>query len=119
VYRASLMLNQHTYIPYAESSRRTLFNSGSALAPSNTTASFSGYQHLTTDGWLTPVVNPYSYGKQGKESAEAQAFVLQLHAAHRDWVSVGSKGQNSAKVLVASKNIVTVATIVGSLVCWL
>ena len=118
VYRASLMLNQHTYIPYAEKSRQTLFTSTSALPTSNATASFSDYRHLTSDGWLTPVVNSHSYGEKGNESAEAQAFVLQLHAAHRDWVLDRSNGQNAAKILVVSKHAVAVAILVGSLVCW-
>jgi hypothetical protein len=117
VYRASLMLNQHTFVPYAERSRRTLFNSTSAFPTSNATASFDGYQHLTSDGWLTPVVNPHSYGLEGNKSAEAQAFVVQLHAAHRDWVLNGSKGENSAKSLVVSAHAMAVAALVGSLVC--
>ncbi|KIM37398.1 hypothetical protein M413DRAFT_448466 [Hebeloma cylindrosporum] len=117
VYRASLMLNQHTFVPYAERSRRTLFNSTS-FPTSNATASFDGYQHLTSDGWLTPVVNPHSYGQEGSKSAEAQAFVLQLHAAHRDWVLNGSKGENSAKNMLVSKHAVAFAALIGSLVCW-
>ena len=118
VYRASLMLNQHTFVPYAERSRRTLFSSISASPASNatSTAFFNSYQHLTSDGWLAPVVNPHSYHLEGNESAEAQAFVLQLHAAHRDWVLNGSK--NSAKSLAMSGHAVVVAVLVGSLVCW-
>lgn len=118
VYRASLMLNQHTFVPYAEKSRRTLFGSTSALPTSNATASFDAYQHLTSDGWLTPVVNPHSYGFEGNESAEAQAFVVQLYAAHRDWILNGSKGENSAKSLAVSGHAVAVAALIGSLVCW-
>ena len=118
VYRASLMLNQHTFVPYAERSRRTLFSSTSALPASNAMASFNGYQHLTSDGWLTPVVNPHSYGLEGNESAEAQAFVVQLHAAHRDWMLNGSKGENFGKGLVVSGHAMAFAALVGSLVCW-
>ena len=72
VYRASLMLNQKTYIPYAERSRLTLF--GRLQSPtSNTTATFDGYQHLTSDSdeWIMPVVIPHSYGLEGDESAES------------------------------------------------
>lgn len=118
VYRASLLLNQNSHIPYAEKSRRTLFSPSSAPPTSNATASFSSYQHLTSDGWLTPVVNPHAYGERGNKSAEAQAFVLQLYAAHRDWVLNGSKGHNSANILVVSKHAVAVAILVGSLVSW-
>ncbi|KIM37396.1 hypothetical protein M413DRAFT_30868 [Hebeloma cylindrosporum] len=117
VYRASLMLNQHTFIPYADRSRRTLFDSTS-LSTSDAMASFDGYQHLTTDGWLTPVVNPHSYRQEGNQSAEAQAFVVQLHAAYRDWVVSNTPAlKNSAKILVLSKHAVAIATLVGSLAC--
>lgn len=95
VYRASVLLGQHTYVPFAERCRKTLFNTTSAAPTTNGTATLAGYQHLTTDGWLTPVVNPHMYGLEGSESAEAQAFVVQLHAAHRDWVLAGSVGEKS------------------------
>lgn len=96
VYRASVLLNQHTYLPFAERSRTTLFNTTAALPTANDTAALTGYQHLTSEGWLTPVVNPHSYGVEGNQSAEAQAFVIQLHAAHRDWVLAGSKTVSAA-----------------------
>ncbi|KAF9482875.1 hypothetical protein BDN70DRAFT_874465 [Pholiota conissans] len=91
VYRASLLLNQHTYLPFAERIRTTLFSTSESPPTSNDTTALSGYQHFTSEGWLTPVVNPHSYGLEGNQSAEAQAFVVQLHAAHRDWVLAGSK----------------------------
>ncbi|PPQ95428.1 hypothetical protein CVT26_008449 [Gymnopilus dilepis] len=97
VYRASLLLNQHTYLPFAERSRKTLFSTNSSSdITSNSSTSLQGYQHLTPEGWLTPVVNPHSYGLQGNISAEGQAFVIQLHAAYREWVQAGSKGANAA-----------------------
>lgn len=40
------------------------------------------------------MVNPHDYGVQGNISAEGQAFVIQLHAAYREWVQAGSKGAN-------------------------
>ena len=43
--------------------------------------------HFSGDGWLTPVVNPNSFGEQGEKSPEGQAFVVQLHAAWRDFVA--------------------------------
>lgn len=51
---------------------------------------------IDANGWLTPVVNPHSYGVEGSKSAEAQAFVVQLNAAWRDWVEDGSKGASGA-----------------------
>jgi len=56
----------------------------------------SGMKHFDSNGWLTPVVNPDSYGQQGAQSPEAQAFVVEMHAAWRDWVADGSKGANGA-----------------------
>jgi len=53
--------------------------------------------HFTSDGWLTPVVDPYSYGAQGSNSPEGQAFTLEMQAAWRDWVADGAKGANSAR----------------------
>jgi hypothetical protein len=52
--------------------------------------------HFTSDGWLTPVVNPLSFGQEGQNSPEGQAFVLELQAAYRDWVNNGSQGKNGA-----------------------
>jgi len=49
--------------------------------------------HFTSDGWLTPVVNPDSFGDEGEQSPEAQAFTLMLSAAYRDWVDNGSPGK--------------------------
>jgi hypothetical protein len=56
-----------------------------------------GMLHFTSDGWLTPVVNPESYGAQGSESPEGQAFVLEMQAAWQDWEANGAKGANSAR----------------------
>jgi hypothetical protein len=93
VYRAALLLKQHASVPHAEKSRATLFSTNSS---SSSGAAFTGFAHFTSDGWLAPVVNPHSYGVQGSQSPEAQAFVVQLAAAHRDWVAAGSPGQNAA-----------------------
>ena len=46
--------------------------------------------------WLTPVVNPHSFGELGSQSPEGQAFVVELVAAYDDWVNAGSPGVNSA-----------------------
>ncbi|KAF7985410.1 hypothetical protein HWV62_5115 [Athelia sp. TMB] len=51
--------------------------------------------HFTQDGWLTPVVDPYEYQYQGNESPEAQAFVMLMQAAYRDWVAAVAEGQNA------------------------
>ncbi|KAG2049356.1 Six-hairpin glycosidase [Suillus hirtellus] len=114
VYRLSLLGNIHTYIPLAEQVRKALLASAGTIvsiattstmpAPSTTSTALagtgttvSGLLHFTPEGWLTPVVNPYSYGAQGSDSPEAQAFILELQAAWRDWVADGAQGANSAR----------------------
>lgn len=42
--------------------------------------------------WLTPVVNPDTFGDEGAESPEGQAFVVELAAAWRDWTAAGEPG---------------------------
>lgn len=90
------MLKQLTYIPLAEQTRMTLLGTSSSGPVANSSSLFGEYNHLTSDGWLTPVVNPYSYGMQGQESPESEAFMVELQAAWRDWVKDGSKGANAA-----------------------
>ncbi|KAG6810557.1 hypothetical protein H0H92_011342 [Tricholoma furcatifolium] len=90
VYRLSLIWGTHTYLPYAERCRK-------ALSAANTNSSSnSSYEHFDVNGWLTPVVDPYSYGLQGSQSPEGQAFVVDMQSAWRDWVQAGSKGANGA-----------------------
>lgn len=43
---------------------------------------------LDKDGWLTHVVDPLDWHSAGQKSPEAQAFVITLEAAYRDWQSV-------------------------------
>ncbi|KAF9255369.1 glycoside hydrolase family 105 protein [Marasmius fiardii PR-910] len=86
VYRLSLLRGVHRYLPKAEDSRKTLY-----------TSSNGQLQHFTGDGWLIPVVNPHSFGEEGSQSPEGQAFVLEMDAAWKDWVEDGSKGANSAR----------------------
>ncbi|KAI9462083.1 Six-hairpin glycosidase-like protein [Boletus coccyginus] len=100
VYRLFLLWGVDTHLPHAELSRERL--SGSA--------DISGLRHFTSDGWLTPVVNPYAYPYQGQDSPEGQAFVISMQAAWQDWVADGARGvsgspQNidlNAYVLLAS-----------------
>ncbi|EPQ53342.1 hypothetical protein GLOTRDRAFT_117313 [Gloeophyllum trabeum ATCC 11539] len=89
VYRLANAWGAHAHLPDAERSRAALFGGN------NDTASNASLAHFTADMWLTPVVNPNSYGQQGSKSPEGQAFVLELVAAHRDWVDAGSQGANA------------------------
>jgi len=50
--------------------------------------------HFDADGWLSPVVNPVSFGEVGSKSPEAQAFVLMMQAGYRDWAQAGYNGVN-------------------------
>ncbi|RXW12246.1 hypothetical protein EST38_g13610 [Candolleomyces aberdarensis] len=92
VYRASLQYagKKYKYIGNAERAWATLFNS-TGSGSSNSSAPFVGYTHFTQEGWLTPVVNPHSYGEEGSRSAEGQAFVVMLAAARRDWIGVNGE----------------------------
>ncbi|KAF8751202.1 Glycoside hydrolase family 105 protein [Rhizoctonia solani] len=42
--------------------------------------------HLTSDGWLNPVVDPHSFKKLGEHSAEGQAFVIMMYASRNDYL---------------------------------
>ncbi|TFK62615.1 hypothetical protein BDN72DRAFT_848456 [Pluteus cervinus] len=98
VYRLSLLTSSpfitdtsiskpiHTHLPLAEKSRKAL----AAPAPNGT------HQYFTSDGWLTPVVNPDSFTQKGSDSPEGQAFVVMMQASWNDWQADGSKGGNGA-----------------------
>ncbi|KAF9035201.1 Six-hairpin glycosidase-like protein [Panaeolus papilionaceus] len=92
VYKASLLTGQNKHVPQAERVRKALASSNNGKGGDD----FSGgYKHFTSDGYLTPVVNPHSFGEQGSQSAEGQAFVVQMESAWREWVKNGSKGANA------------------------
>lgn len=78
-YRLSAMNLTSVYVPYAE---RTYGNLTAYLGSDD-----------GADGWVTPVVNPYDWLAPGKESPEAQSFVLIMEAARRDWVAEGSRNE--------------------------
>ncbi|GLB43044.1 putative glycosyl hydrolase family 88 [Lyophyllum shimeji] len=104
VYRLAMLRGTHTYLPAAERCRRALYaasssspsSSSSASSSSSSNSTASGLEHFDPDGWLAPVVNPHAYREQGSQSPEAQAFVVEMQAAWRDWVADGSKGANAA-----------------------
>ena len=108
VYRLALMAGVHTHLPAAEKSRAALFasnsssssssssSSASSSASSSSSSNTSSLAHFTSAGLLTPVVDPNSFHERGSTSPEGQAFVLELAAAHADWVAAGSPGANAA-----------------------
>ncbi|QRV84738.1 cell wall glycoside hydrolase YteR [Ceratobasidium sp. AG-Ba] len=76
-YRLSPLSGVHKHLPLAERVHTILST-----------------EHINSDGWLNPVVDPHSFHDEGQKSAEAQAFVLKMHAAWNEWVQDGSKGAN-------------------------
>ena len=121
VYRAAKLLNQKTYIPYAERSRKALSAPASSPpSPSNSTTNvvFPAQAHFTTDGVLTPVVDPFAVGvKATTVSAEAQAFVVQMHVAWKDWKSPKSSVAKAEGVIAVGgieKVLMLVAALSGT-----
>jgi hypothetical protein len=113
VYRLALLTGNKKFVPEAECTRATIFatngstasaafspSSSSATAhppsPSSTSGAFVNTPHFTSDGWLSPVVNPLNVAVDGAMSPEGEAFVLMLHAAWRDWSVAGSPGAHNS-----------------------
>lgn len=100
--RAETSFTQSSSIPQpdpssANNSTVSQTRTSTSIAPSPTPSDPAGpLEHFSANGWLTPVVNPHSYGKEGAESPEGQAFVLEMQAAWRDWVAAGSPGANGS-----------------------
>ncbi|EJD47722.1 Six-hairpin glycosidase [Auricularia subglabra TFB-10046 SS5] len=94
-YRLALLRNAYHHLPNAERVRKELVS------------------RVDSDGWLAPVVNPESFAAEGSHSPEGQAFIVLMHAAHRDWVADGSKGANAAAHLAPSPRAVVAALALG------
>lgn len=75
MYRYATLVGPSAHLADAERSRKAL----AARAANGT------YAHFDQAGWLTPVVNPLSYGSRGSKSPEAQAFVLLLATAYDEY----------------------------------
>ncbi|KIL59656.1 hypothetical protein M378DRAFT_200069 [Amanita muscaria Koide BX008] len=122
VFRLSLLYSYHHNLPIAERCRQALFASGnrqsSSISSSYSTA-LADMNHFTMEGYLSPVVNPHSFNVQGNTSAEAQAFVLELHAAWSDWIQDGAQGANGATPLTSTKSFQTATLASVGLGAWL
>jgi hypothetical protein len=121
VYRAAKLFNQKTYIPYAERSRKALSASASSPpSPSNSSTNvvlFPAQAHFTTDGILTPVVDPFAVGvKATTVSAEAQAFVVQMHVAWKDWKSPKASVAKAEGVIVGTEKMFMLVAALGGTV---
>ncbi|KAL5500891.1 hypothetical protein ACEPAH_9278 [Sanghuangporus vaninii] len=110
VYRHALLTRTYAHLPQAEFARRALWApttapqasfSSAPLFSQNTSFAdpdaLTNMSHFDARGWLTPVVNPHSFGQEGERSPEAQAFVVMMYAAWRDWVQDGAVGANGAR----------------------
>jgi hypothetical protein len=90
----STLAGKHKHIPLAERTRIAL-TALSNLGDGPTNGTFTAMVHFDADGWLTPVVDPVSFGESGSKSPEAQAFVLMMQASYQDWAQAGYKGVNA------------------------
>ncbi|KAI5123008.1 hypothetical protein M0805_007630 [Coniferiporia weirii] len=103
VYRTALLTSTYRHLPTAEAVRKSLWSPSAGIGNSFVDAStLTNMTHFSVDGWLTPVVNPDSFGDQGSQSPEGQAFVIEMYAAWRDWVQNGAVGANGAHIAVAA-----------------
>lgn len=109
VYRLVLLTGNKQFVPEAERTRAAIFATNGTMASAavspptaqptspSTSDAFANSPHFTSDGWLSPVVDPLNVGVEGGTSPEGEAFALMLHAAWRDWSAAGSPGApNSA-----------------------
>jgi hypothetical protein len=105
-YRLSTLAGWHDFTSYAEKSRRSIFARGppgsatTSTTPASPTSTTSSNPLLHFEnGWLTPVVDPLSVGREGRESPEAQAFVMEMWGAYLDWTDKGSKASAAPPAL--------------------
>jgi hypothetical protein len=68
-FRLAMITRDKTYIPHA--TRALLFLKG----------------RVDSEGWLVDVVDPLRFNVPGERSPEAQAFILLLQAAWRDYTN--------------------------------
>ena len=66
----------NTRLSYAERARHELSSGG----------------HIDGEGWLSPVVDPYDFSKEGSHSAEGQAFVVSMLAGYQEWLETEERG---------------------------
>ena len=106
VYRLSTLAGKHKYVHLAERTRIALTaRSNLGGGPSNGT--FESMVHFDADGWLSPVVNPVSFGDVGSKSPEAQAFVLMMQAGYQDWAQAGYDGVSGGSRSAAPLSLAT------------
>jgi hypothetical protein len=96
VYHLALLTGNRKFIAQAERTLAALFATNGTSATGGSSSSGSGAfahtPHFTSDGWLSPVVDPTNIRVEGSMSPEGEAFALMLHAAWRDWDAVNGPG---------------------------
>ncbi|OCF43696.1 hypothetical protein I317_02448 [Kwoniella heveanensis CBS 569] len=75
--------------------RLSQLNITDAYTPNATALLGAASSYVNSTGYLTQVVNPYDFSKQGGESAEGQSFMVMAYAAYKEWDSLGRKGVNT------------------------
>ena len=60
------------------------------------------------------MVNPHAFGVQGSESPEAQAFVVLMHAAWREWVKEGSGASGAGRVRMGLDGVGWMVVLAGA-----
>jgi hypothetical protein len=64
---------------------------------------------------VAQVVDPYDFSQQGTFSPEGEAFILEMEAAYRDWVSGGKKGSGAGPGPAVNVGLLAVGVVVGLL----
>ncbi|CAE6421264.1 unnamed protein product [Rhizoctonia solani] len=65
-------------------------------------------QHITSEGWLTPVVDPHSFKVIGEHSAEGQAFVVMMYTSRNDYLQ-----SQKLKIGGGAANVIGFGSITG------
>ncbi|WVF67288.1 hypothetical protein IAT40_002038 [Kwoniella sp. CBS 6097] len=75
--------------------RLSQLNITDAYTPNATALLSAASTYVNSTGYLTQVVNPFDFTKQGGESAEGQSFMVMAYSAYKEWDSLGRKGVDS------------------------
>ncbi|WVQ66675.1 uncharacterized protein L199_004863 [Kwoniella botswanensis] len=84
----------HNYIN-DNTSRLSTLNITDTYVPDSLKLLAAVSSYVNSTGYLTQVVNPYDFSKQGTVSPEGQSFVVMAYAAYKEWDSLGRRGSTS------------------------
>ncbi|KAK4686019.1 hypothetical protein P7C73_g4107, partial [Tremellales sp. Uapishka_1] len=80
-------------------SRMSTLNLTNTYVPFSLTLLASVSSAVNETGYLSQVVDPNSFDKQGTVSPEGQSFVVLAYAAYNDWTKAGSQGSTGSNPL--------------------